>query len=704
MATALKQVGSLRASSWPSGRCTAAALIAAALAACGGDGGDSSESATITAAPDSAAVAWNASTPIDVLANDKASVGEIELVGVSAPQHGTAAIAGGKLSYTPTAGYFGTDTMHYTVRAKADGATADATVDLTVMAEMRLKGVAADSPLAGAMVKVTVGDRTFEATADADGRFGVDIATAQGEAAVTIEAAGIGPQSRVRLVSLAGDAGSLAGLAAKSGEIDSARIADLNSTHLSTALAALITEANGGTRPASRARVRELSALVSSERLTDLATAIALVADHGVALPDGADDTMALVDQPGTSHLLADFLTTQSQGANAARFADARAKVLSAATVSAGAPVVAADRPKSHAYFVGYKAHGALGQFVTYRPDGTASVVAYNGTGEASWKTEDGAIVLTLVKPISEESYSEDVDGCTGNQVMTRRDTTGYRVRQVTGDESAGLVLGFTVGSTTRLEGCDAGKAVPFDISSGSLVKMVDMDQAEPLTAADMSTGTVWAGMLGNDDLIGIYANRGTDSLEITGAGTGRYTRSGTDKTWAMDGYWLVVSDGSVERRYARLSRDAGSGEEHWLVHDIVAGKARAGIETMMIRVDPDASWVADASLFRHWESGITSGGPVTEGSYLFDLYSDGTGADVSMFPGEPLSKRPTTWAIGSDGSLTMTRVQEGPPRLRTWYLLRRNAGTVYVMENLHMNSSDNWRMNVYTDAGPASS
>jgi outer membrane protein OmpA-like peptidoglycan-associated protein len=71
--------------------------------------------------------------PLDVLANDSDPDGNpISITAVTAPAHGTASIAGGKVNYTPAPGYAGADGFGYTI-TDSKGGTATAAVALTVV-------------------------------------------------------------------------------------------------------------------------------------------------------------------------------------------------------------------------------------------------------------------------------------------------------------------------------------------------------------------------------------------------------------------------------------------------------------------------------------------------------------------------------------------------------------------------------------------
>ena len=530
----------------------------------------------------------------------------------------------------------------------------------------------------------------------------LDITTSNPQDFVTLAARGTGAQAAVKLVSLVGDAAGLAALASVNGEVDSAQLPAVNVTHLSTAMTVLVIEANGGAPPTTQAGVDELSATVGMERLLDLATAITLVADQGVPLPEGVADTLALVSNPGSSPVLAAFLIEQSYGTNEGNFRTRRDAVMSALAL-AGRPAVAANGAQTFAYFVGHKLSGQGGSLVTYRPDGTATVARYDGTREATWAVSNGALTLALALPFSSEYVSADIDARTGNQTRLRDDMTGFVLRQVTGGVAGGSVLVHDAGNTVTLDGPDAGKSVPFDATYRSMLKGLDIDRAPPLTQADMSTGTLWAGPFG--DAFPDSGSLNSDVLEITGAGTARFARAGTAKTWALSGGKLTVSDAGGERRYVRVSRDAVSGEEHWIVADVVSGVVTRAEELLVVKADAAGRFQADASLYRRWASGTNSGSVTPASRFYVDVYADGSSAQVSVSPGELDFATPTRWNLDADGSLVMTRLgRAGEVRsIRTWQVLKRSAGQMFVMEHLDFTGGLKLRrVNVYADTGAA--
>ncbi len=108
-----------------------------------GNGGTATATVTVTVNPagvnsdpvavnDTVTTNQDTAVTVDVLANDTDPDGDtVLLLSVGNPSHGTAAISGGKVVYTPASGYTGSDSFSYTVSDGKEG-TASATVSVTV--------------------------------------------------------------------------------------------------------------------------------------------------------------------------------------------------------------------------------------------------------------------------------------------------------------------------------------------------------------------------------------------------------------------------------------------------------------------------------------------------------------------------------------------------------------------------------------------
>ena len=92
---------------------------------------------SVTAADDVAETEEDNAVDIAVLDNDSTANGELSITDVTAPGNGTVTELNGVLTYTPNAGFSGTDTFTYTVENEFGGSDT-ATVTVTVLAAPRV--------------------------------------------------------------------------------------------------------------------------------------------------------------------------------------------------------------------------------------------------------------------------------------------------------------------------------------------------------------------------------------------------------------------------------------------------------------------------------------------------------------------------------------------------------------------------------------
>ena len=138
---------------------------------------------------------------------------------------------------------------------------------------------------------------------------------------------------------------------------------------------------------------------------------------------------------------------------------------------------------------------------------------------------------------------------------------------------------------------------------------------------------------------------------------------------------------------------------------DVVSGVVTRAEELLVVKADAAGRFQADASLYRRWASGLNSGSVTPASRFYVDVYADGSSAQVSVSPGELDFATPTRWNLDADGSLVMTRLgRAGEVRsIRTWQVLKRSAGQMFVMEHLDFTGGLKLRrVNVYADTGAA--
>jgi outer membrane protein OmpA-like peptidoglycan-associated protein len=141
-----------------------------------GQGGTATANVTVTvsgrppiANPDSATTRTGTPVTINVLANDSDPEGDaLSVSAVGTAAHGTVTInANGSVTYTPAAGYVGSDTFTYTLR-DATGATATGTVSVTVTAANRAPDAVDDSYMVMGSNMLTINQLANDSDPDGD--------------------------------------------------------------------------------------------------------------------------------------------------------------------------------------------------------------------------------------------------------------------------------------------------------------------------------------------------------------------------------------------------------------------------------------------------------------------------------------------------------------------------------------------------------
>jgi len=665
----------------------AAALIATLLSACGGS---NRPDATVSAADDSATLDWRSSALVDVLANDSASRGALSLVSVEAPANGTAVIEGGQLRYTPADGWFGQDSVRYTVQADAGGATAMATLAVTVQARLMLSGTITDAPIADAAVTLRVGDETLEVTADDQGRYSAEVVSADPQAWVQVS--GVSTDGRVRLVSVVGELAGVAALAdADTGAVNAAALPALDATHWTSAAAALMARANGGEIPETPVELAAARAAVDPQVQLNLATAVRLVADAGVPLPEGIADTLALLlDEAATNA----FIEAQPD------FATARAEV--AAEPQPTQPVaLVVDRTRRVMFTVASPMRSG-GGIVELNPDGTALVHDWSGTGPGRWTWQNGRLTVTLDSPIVRESFPTWSDPSTGvsRQLRAEYRTLGLRARLIGGDWQVGVAELSFQSEYVFTEGPPTGQPVygSVDTDQGYPIGLRDIGAGIGIAADELVDGVRIAGLPVGDAVTFTATEFRSDIVRLAADGTARLELSAKDATWTLEDGWLVLTVDGVQRRYTRVSRDASTAVEVWAVSGRFDGSEARMVEAIAGIVDPALAFTQETAA-RAWRSeALYRASPEAFGSTSFvDLYADGTGS--SLF---------ARWSIDADGSIVIFRTGGGVDYPRRWIPIRRTGADWLVLEVVDFGYAAGvvpnvqWRVNWYRDLGPA--
>lgn len=554
------------------------AAISTLIAGCGG--GSSSEApvapvaqatpaTVVTTAADVKSIDWNAPATIDVLANDTVSSGTLTLGTVTGAEHGSAVISGGKIIYTPAAGFFGTEKLSYTVSGSG-GATGKADAVVTVEAVMTLNGNASDNPIANGSVTATVGTRTFTAATDASGNFVLPLRTSAASDFVTLVASGAGTQSTVKLASLVGDTATLA-KSATSGQVSMAAVPAIGVTHITSAYMALVTKSNGGVVPASAQQLKDAAPKIDVADVMRLATAIKLAADNGVALPAGVTDTLAMVNSDASVNAVYTAAAAIDPNLAAATRASVEAQV--------STPVAAFTLDGLDQRTIVYHDFS-----VTYNKDGTGRMSGRLGDRNLTW-VADGATVRMKYEKTA--VYDYDANTLKVNGVVSpysiRESTEGMVVLRVISDNT--VKYGET-GTVVFTSGPDVGKAVVganVTTTNGpiTLSTAYNLDQRLAIPAATTAVGSVLAGVFadplptfdsdstpGTSFLITYNIPQTADELQFTSATEAKFLLSGALVNWSIQDNYLVITDkvtGAATWKMALLAASGTTGQTQWV-------------------------------------------------------------------------------------------------------------------------------------------
>src|SRR5688572_1026071 len=170
---------------------------------------------------------------------------------------------------------------------------------------LTLQGKVTDEPIPNAVVTATVAGESFEATANADGDYSIEIEIPETDAAdafITLNARGVGAQAFVEFTSVVGSFQALTTAAGGDGTLTASENFATQITNVTTAAAVLMQQANGGAPITTDAALATLAGQVNAQEVLDLATAIKLAVDdpENHPLPDGATSILALTSDPDT--------------------------------------------------------------------------------------------------------------------------------------------------------------------------------------------------------------------------------------------------------------------------------------------------------------------------------------------------------------------------------------------------------------------
>lgn len=592
-------------------------------------------------------------------------------------------------------------------------------------ARVLLTGIVTDEPISFAEVEVTV-DRgesgrpiiesgrpiieSYGTTADVEGRYAVEVDFVADPDFVTVQANGVEQQSFVELNSISGSAGGMldeatqviATEAAGGGaglHIDGANFNPLNVTHVSTALTALATDANGGQGFTNDATLAAAQAQVNNDQLIRVAAALKTVIDNpNISLPPGVANTAALLEDPDVFDAFVVDLEENYPGELQAAIA--------ATLDTINVDYVPAEVPERlYVAFVRANPLFGGGRAFTLEQTGDAEMIAFQGeTTDASWLVDaDGHIEVTLNNPPEQEFFvNREVPPGSGmvEQVRAlRRETQIEIVRIAVGVQTDQVLIGTT--AVTRFPDHvgvlpDETQVFPPTPDSGFLA--FGLDGILPYTAAELANRTYVQDYFHTDNQsVGLIDQaRGADLLSFAPGGTGITSRRGFAFTWSIDPDGVLTidfpnGDASSYVRFARIDNDL-------VARGLLIGRwdeASVSIRDTNIITSNAPLQFSEAELVdRKYRSSavIVDNSALLSfdlGRFDFNFFEDGVGClDNFGFPAE------FVWSVDSNGYMVLQRFFDdkfGPVqfRQRSWLPIVTVPGIqgtrYWVLENLDL-------------------
>jgi hypothetical protein len=693
--------------------CPLAALMA--LAAAGPSRAD------LQKAHDDRAIVAGTTTSVlvDVLANDGELGPGLRILKVFKPAHGSVSVENGRIRYTPTPGFSGSDSFRYMAQAEKSQ-PGQATVNVEVGpggVAMQLRGQVVDSPIPGAVVTVSVGGFDFKTVADANGNYVLDIAALQGDAFVTLTATGESSSGvPIKFYSLVGEIVRLNNASGSDGVLTRDEFNQLNVTNLSTAQYSLLTSANGGSPPDSDQELLPLTQNIDLNKMLELAAIIKLVVDGGVPLPAGSTDLLDLISDPvAIADFKADLAPGQLDVAIDAVSEDPNlVPDFRPGAIPGAYTLISASAPGT--IRVGASGLGIMLSFNdTSGSSGTGDSICDLSCGAFAWSLVGGDLQGTLAAPYT---YHYQVAGtgagCTGVVFDVSDALTGFQLHRL--QDGAGV--DFVETSFTYLKGYTDlnpadGCAPPADgpVTEATRYLAFEAGSGELPFAAGESFGRMAINFFTPDG-----SRRGaaifdfdTHQVAIPEA-LPTFTHSVVNGRLQI-GLTDAVTGQVTHYEYRRYQMDGSRGEGMLMIATLPDGSQRSEYN-LSSRVQPGYAFDL-ATMAGNWRSGFDAsqfpGNPTINPGFYVELNNDAarSGNQHSVEAGGAISYSGNfSWNVGPGGMVASYWKQPGVPgtlaacpsgsttcfeiRRRTWEPLGRDGNRIYVLENIMIHTAPN--------------
>jgi hypothetical protein len=395
--------------------------------------------------------------------------------------------------------------------------------------KLTLTGAVTDEPIPNAQVTATIGTETFNATADGQGGYSLDIEIdeANQDKFITLTAKGVGDQSFVEFTSLAGSFQSLASQAGEDDTLQSTENFATQITNVSTAQAVFMQEANGGDPIVSDTVLQSVAGKVNAQDVLDLAAAIKLVVDDAAnnPLPEGTTSILALAADPTARK----SFVNEVYANNPAAFAAAQVAI-------AQDPKLVQNDTTLQQYLdnegfttamlstdglFSFNYLGRVDHFDLYA-DGTGFNNSDTFDQAFTWKLNGSTIEISYNQPV--ETVSHDTEDCNGvvGQVESHYVTAAVKVTLLSARQVAITSTSDVTHPTCPSLDGERTSTVARTILTMDNFQLIDVEELK----GNAQTIYVWDP---------IQQKVVADVAELNADGTGRALITGQDFTWELN-------------------------------------------------------------------------------------------------------------------------------------------------------------------------
>lgn len=520
-----------------------------ALTACGGGGGGGDDD------DDTPPVATNKNPTVSISSDSSVTEGgELVLQATATDSDGTIASYAWQQTSGPDLTLTGSDTSTLTITAPEieddadvvvsltvtddDGATATATVTIELkrkVLSVTITGIVTDEPIINSSIVVQIGDEQFEITADAQGRYSVNIEVDDSDADELVKLVALGNNSidpGVEFVSQLKSIATLVSQAGADGTLSKDENFGVNITNVSTAEFALLSR--DGTNIDSEQALDEALLAVDADEKLLLAALIKIIVDNDdYELPEGVDSTLDLIS---SAEQIDDFINTvESQDPGLIDSTKEEIKdddELVDQTINNLTGNYLLMQPQYY--------RTSVGQF-EFNNDGTGYVSLLDVDTDFSWSQQEQDITITLAEPalmscfVVTDGNDEQLDVC---EYLVELDLT------ILLENDANRTVEFFRKSETRITSSDV---VYRTTESNYNATLIEQQQTLAVTADELIGNWV----IDNLSEFGGYSS--AVSVELLSGGTGTLIdndNAPVSVTWQVDGNRLLISNSTETISY----------------------------------------------------------------------------------------------------------------------------------------------------------